>query len=250
MSSGRENVFSRLQSAASLSRLLRVITRPLREAFLRLPGGKSSRKLDRIPLTPLASLVSASVHPPPPSKTCDNVSAFCRPTVLWKHADSTSELKKEGGGGRGGGDRGSRALSGSWDGIAFNSRVFGRCSSSFWGGGDEDFSSRDLSFELLLASLSLAQVFDSRGTEWDLCVNAMCASSKNSIALLIPFETENFHDFAILKLGSLGKSRNLYYIDRLSNFRKEKEFRHKGKEIFFRDRIRERLFDPMVSMSS
>lgn len=69
-------------------------------------------------------------------------------------------------------------------------------------------------------------------------------------ALLIPFETENFHDFAILKLGSLGKSRNLYYIDRLSNFRKEKEFRHKGKEIFFRDRIRERLFDPMVSMSS
>lgn len=28
------------RSAASLSRLLRVITRPLREAFLRLPGGK------------------------------------------------------------------------------------------------------------------------------------------------------------------------------------------------------------------
>lgn len=49
-----------------------------------------------------------------------------------------------------------------------------------FGGGDEDFSSRDLSFELLLASLSLAHVFDSRGTEWDLCVNAMCASSKNS----------------------------------------------------------------------
>lgn len=122
------------RSAASLSRLLRVITRPLREAFLRLPGGKSSRKLDRIPLTPLASLVSASEHPPPPSKTGDNVSAFCRATVLWKHADSTSELKKEGGGRREG-----RALNGSCDGIAFNSRVFGRCSSSFWG--DEDFSS-------------------------------------------------------------------------------------------------------------
>lgn len=63
----------------------------------------ASRKLDRIPLTPLASLVSASEHSPPPSKTGDNVSAFCRSTTkpffgtrfYGLVADSRSKLRKE-----------------------------------------------------------------------------------------------------------------------------------------------------------
>lgn len=70
-------------------------------------------------------------------------------------------------------------------------------------------------------------------------------------ALLIPFEIESFdlsrYNF---KAWLSWKRSKLYYIDRPSNFRKQKEFRCKEKE-FSRDlTLRERLFDPMVSMSS